>query len=120
MPLPVDLALILLPAAKVSDALRQCAQAGVRAAIVESGGFRESGAEGGRLEEELKVVARECGVRMIGPNCIGVVDTHVPLDTTFLPARADRSGTIAFVSHRAPRAPRCSTWRWSRAGASRG
>lgn len=99
VPLPVDLALILLPATKVAGALRECARAGVRAAIVESGGFRESGAEGGRLEEELKAVARECGVRMIGPNCIGVIDTHLPLDTTFLPARDDRSGTIAFVSH---------------------
>jgi len=99
VPRPVDLALLLLPAAKVADALRESAQAGVRAAIVESGGFREAGEAGARLEAELAAVARECGVRLIGPNCIGVVDTHLPLDTTFLPPRDDRAGTIAFVSH---------------------
>jgi acetate---CoA ligase (ADP-forming) len=99
LPRPVDLALILLPAAGVAQALRQCAQIGVRAAIVESGGFREVGEQGQRLENELAAVARECGVRLIGPNCIGVLDTHLPLDTTFLAAREDRAGPIAFVSH---------------------
>ena len=96
---PVDLAIILLPATKVADALRASAQAGVRAVIVESGGFRESGEAGARLEVELQAVARECGVRLIGPNCIGIVDTHMPLDTTFLPPRDDIAGSIAFVSH---------------------
>jgi acetyltransferase len=99
VPRPVDLALLLLPAAKVADALRESAQAGVRAAIVQSGGFRESGEAGERLEAELAALAREWGVRLIGPNCIGVVDTHLPLDTTFLPPRDDRAGTMAFVSH---------------------
>jgi len=99
VPRPLDLALILLPAASVVEAVRTCAHAGVRAAIVESGGFRETGDHGGKLEDELAAAARECGVRLIGPNCIGVIDTHLPLDTTFLAAREDRAGAIAFVSH---------------------
>ena len=99
VPDPVDLAVLATPAAATIDALRACHARGIRAVIVASGGFKEVGPEGAALEEELGRVARELGVRVIGPNCIGLLDTHVPIDTTFLQPPAPRQGEIAFVSH---------------------
>ncbi|MGD0484861.1 MAG: CoA-binding protein, partial [Gemmatimonadales bacterium] len=99
VPDPVDLAVLATPAAATADALRACHARGIRAVIVASGGFKEVGAEGAALEEELARVAKELGVRVIGPNCIGLLDTHVPIDTTFLQPPAPRPGEIAFVSH---------------------
>jgi acyl-CoA synthetase (NDP forming) len=84
LPDPLDLAVILTPAPAAADMLRQCGQRGVRAAIVASGGFRETGAAGAALEQECLDVIHQYGMRMIGPNCIGLIDTHLPLDTTFL------------------------------------
>ena len=99
VPDPVDLAVLATPAAATVDALRACHARGIRAVIVASGGFKEVGPEGAALEAELTRVARELGVRVVGPNCIGLLDTHVPIDTTFLQPPAPRPGEIAFVSH---------------------
>lgn len=99
VPNPVDLAAILIPAPYVADALRQCGQRGIQAVIVGSGGFREVGAEGAALEEEILEVARQYGIRIIGPNCIGLLDTHLPIDTTFLPPPGPTPGDVAFISH---------------------
>jgi len=99
VPDPVDLAVLSTPAAATADALRACRARGITAVIVASGGFKEVGAEGAELERELALVAAETGVRIIGPNCIGLLDMHVPIDTTFLPPPAPRPGEIAFVSH---------------------
>lgn len=99
VPDPVDLALILIPAAVVADALEACGQRGIRAAILGSGGFREIGAEGEALETACLEVARRHGIRLIGPNCIGLLDTHLPIDTTFLPLPGPIPGDIAFLSH---------------------
>lgn len=99
IPDPVDLAVLLVPAAAAPQALRECAQRGIRAVIIASGGFREVGAEGAALEAECLVIAREHGLRLIGPNCIGLLDTHLPLDTTFLPPPGPTPGDVAFISH---------------------
>jgi acetyltransferase len=99
VPDPVDLAVLATPAAATVDALRACHARGIRAVIVASGGFKEVGPEGAALEAELTRVAAELGVRVIGPNCIGFLDSHVPIDTTFLQPPAPRPGEIAFVSH---------------------
>jgi len=99
VPDPVDLAVIVVPAAAVPDALRACGARGIRAAIIASGGFREVGAEGAALESQVATIARELGVRLIGPNCIGLLDTHLPLDTTFLAPPPPVPGDVAFVSH---------------------
>ena len=99
VPDPVDLAVLATPAAATVDALRACHARGIQAVIVASGGFKEVGAEGAAIEAELAKVAAELGVRVIGPNCIGLLDTHVPIDTTFLQPPAPRPGEIAFVSH---------------------
>lgn len=99
VPDPVDLAVLVIPAADMPTALRACGERGLRAAIIASGGFREIGAEGAALEAECLRVAREWGMRVIGPNCIGLLDTHLPLDTTFLPSSGLMPGEVAFISH---------------------
>lgn len=99
VPDPVDLAILLIPAAAVPEALRQCGERGLRAAIIASGGFRESGAEGAALEAECLRIAHQYGMRLLGPNCIGLLDTHLPLDATFLPPPGPLPGDVAFISH---------------------
>jgi acetate---CoA ligase (ADP-forming) len=99
VPSPVDLAVILVAAPQVPDILKQCASRGIKAAIIATGGFREAGPEGAALEEECLKIARRNGMRLIGPNCIGLLDTHVPLDTTFLPPPPPARGEVAFLSH---------------------
>lgn len=99
VPDPVDLAVILIPAPGVPGVLAACGERGIRAAILASGGFRETGAEGAALEEECLAVARRYGMRLIGPNCIGLLDTHLPIDTTFLPPPGPTPGAVAFISH---------------------
>jgi acetyl coenzyme A synthetase (ADP forming)-like protein len=99
VPDPVDLAVILIPAPFVPQTLAECGQRGIRAAIVASGGFREVGPEGAALEAEILRVAQEHDIRLIGPNCIGILDNYLPLDTTFLPPPRLPSGDIAFLSH---------------------
>jgi len=99
LPEAVDLAVLLVPAQVVPDTLEACGEQGVRAVIVASGGFREVGAQGARLEAACLDVARRYGMRLMGPNCIGLMDTHLPLDTTFLPPPAPPTGEIAFISH---------------------
>jgi len=99
VPDPVDLAVVLIPATFVADALRACGQRGIRAAIIGSGGFREVGTDGAVLEAEVSQVAQEYGIRLIGPNCVGLLDTHLPIDTTFLPPPGPTPGDVAFISH---------------------
>jgi acetyltransferase len=71
-----DLAVIALPAAHVPAAVRQCGEHGIRHAIVLGGGFREMGSDGARLEAQMLQAGREAAVRLVGPNCIGLVNVH--------------------------------------------
>src|SRR5690606_21562939 len=93
----VDLAVIAAPARVVPDVLRQCGVAGVGAAVILSAGFRETGAEGRALEDETVRVAREHGIRFIGPNCLGVLRPAARLNASFSQAMAKRGG-VALVS----------------------
>jgi acetyl coenzyme A synthetase (ADP forming)-like protein len=99
VPDPVDLAAILIPAHHVVAALKECGKRGIRAAIIGAGGFREVGPQGLKLEQEMLKVAEGEGIRLLGPNCIGLLDTHMPLDTTFLPPPGPTPGDVAFLSH---------------------
>jgi len=99
VPDPVDLAVLIVPAPQVPEVLVEAGRRGIRAAIIASGGFRETGPEGALLEEECLRVAHEHAIRLIGPNCVGLIDTHLPLDTTFLPPPGPTPGDIAFISH---------------------
>jgi len=98
-PDPVDLAILLIPARFIPGALHECGERGLRAAIIGSGGFRETGPEGAALEDECLRIAQSYGIRLIGPNCIGLLDTHLPMDATFLPPPGPLPGDIAFISH---------------------
>jgi acetyl coenzyme A synthetase (ADP forming)-like protein len=99
VPGPVDLAVILVAAPAVPDTLKACAARGIKAVIIATGGFREAGPEGAALEEECLKIAKKHGLRLIGPNCIGLLDTHLPVDTTFLPPPPPTPGPVAFLSH---------------------
>ena len=99
LPDPVDLAIILIPAPGVAQVLKDCAKRGIHAVIIASGGFRETGVQGAELEQELIKIASQSGIHLIGPNCIGLLDTHLPLDATFLPPPGPPPGDVAFISH---------------------
>lgn len=94
---PIDLAVIVVPHGFVASMLEECGQKGIRGAIVISAGFREAGLEGVRREKELIAIARKHGIRLIGPNCLGVIDTHCPLNASFA-AGMPPAGEIAFMS----------------------
>lgn len=87
IPGPVDLAVIVVPAARVLDVAEQCIAKGVKALVVISAGFAEVGAEGRALEAALLERVREAGIRMVGPNCMGLLNTDpgVRLNATFSP-----------------------------------
>jgi acetyl coenzyme A synthetase (ADP forming)-like protein len=99
IPDPVDLATLLIPAPNIPETLEACGERGIRAVIIGAGGFRETGPEGAVLEEKCVRIAKQYGMRLLGPNCIGVLDTHLPLDTTFLPSPGPTPGDVAFISH---------------------
>jgi acetyltransferase len=67
--------------------------------VIASSGFRELGPEGAELEAECVKIARQYQLRLLGPNCIGIIDTHLPLDITFLPPPSPIPGELAFISH---------------------
>lgn len=99
VPDPVDLAILIVPPQATPDTIAACGERGIHVAIIVSAGFRESGAEGAALEARCLEIAREYGVRLLGPNCIGMIDTHLPLDTTFLQPPMPAAGHIGFISH---------------------
>jgi acetyl coenzyme A synthetase (ADP forming)-like protein len=97
VPDPVDLGVIVVPVKIVADMLDQCGKRGIRYAIVVSGGFSETGPEGQAHEDALARVARKHNIRVVGPNCIGTIDTHTAVNTTFV-VGMPQVGDIGFVS----------------------
>ena len=99
VPGPVDLAVLALPAPCVVEAAGECAAKGVRAIVVISAGFAETGPEGAQRQRELLAVCRAAGMRLIGPNCLGIVNTdaEVRLDATFGPI-VPLPGRVGFLS----------------------
>jgi acetate---CoA ligase (ADP-forming) len=93
----IDLAVIVIPYPQVPDALRVCGRKGIPAAIVISAGFREAGMEGLEREQELVAIAKQYDIRLIGPNCLGVIDTFTPLNASFAAGTPPR-GPMAFMS----------------------
>jgi acetyltransferase len=99
VPDPVDLAILIVPPQAAPGAIEDCGKRGIKAAVIVSAGFREVGAEGAQLENHCVAIARKHGIRLLGPNCIGTIDTHFPLDTTFLQPPMPTQGGIGFISH---------------------
>jgi acetyltransferase len=97
LPDKIDLAVIVTPAPTVPGIVEECVQAGVKGAIVISAGFKEVGPEGAKLEEEILEHARVGKMRIIGPNCLGVMNPLTGLNATFATATA-QPGNVAFIS----------------------
>src|SRR4030065_669837 len=97
VPGSIDLAVIVIPFPHVPDALRICGQKGIPSTIIISAGFREAGQEGLERELELIQICREYKLRLIGPNCLGVIDSFTPLNASFA-AGTPPSGPMAFMS----------------------
>jgi acetyltransferase len=99
IPGPVDLAIVTVPKDQVLGVVEACGKKGVRGLIVITAGFKEVGSDGAALETQLKAKLKRYGMRMVGPNCMGVVNTEddVRLDATFA-ATAPVKGNVGFVS----------------------
>jgi acetate---CoA ligase (ADP-forming) len=103
VPDPVDLAVIVVPRDVVPGAVDACGRAGVKGVVVITAGFKEVGGEGVRREAELLAMVRRYGMRMIGPNCMGVVNTHpdIRMNATFakaMPISGEQPAKIGFIS----------------------
>jgi len=98
VPTVPDLALIVVPTKIVAQVLQECGEKGVRHVIIVSGGFRESGEEGKRSEQELLEIAKHYGIRFTGPNCIGVVNPGHRFNTTMFHYNASMEGFIGMIS----------------------
>jgi len=99
IPGAVDLAVIVVPAARVLEVVESCAKKGVKALVVISAGFKETGGEGIAREDALRDAVRRHGMRLVGPNCLGILNTDpaVMLNATFAPVQPP-PGRIAFSS----------------------
>ena len=97
LPEPIDLAVIVTPAATVPGVVRDCVDVGVRSAIVISAGFKERGPEGLELERQVKVELSRGSMRLVGPNCLGMMNPWIGLNATFAKNIA-RPGNVAFLS----------------------
>ena len=97
VPRKIDLAIIAVPAKTVPDVVRECGEAGVAGAVIVSSGFKEVGAQGKKLEEQVLSIAESYGVRLVGPNCLGYIRPGANINATFahvMPA----GGRVAFIS----------------------
>jgi acetyl coenzyme A synthetase (ADP forming)-like protein len=99
IPATVELAVVVVPAEHVLSVARDCAAAGVRALLVISAGFAEIGDQGEQRQHELLAICRGAGMRLVGPNCLGVLNTarEVSLNATFAPRPAP-AGRVGFLS----------------------
>ncbi len=98
VPGPVDLAVIVTPAATVPDIVAAAAAKGVAAAVVLSAGFAETGPAGARLQAEAVAAARAGGVRLVGPNCIGVQNADLPLNASISAGPPHGGGGVSIVT----------------------
>jgi acyl-CoA synthetase (NDP forming) len=102
LPEPVDTAFLAIPADAAVQAVRDCARAGLKTVIVGSAGYAESLDAGGEArQQQLRAIAREAGIRVVGPNCNGIYNAHLPLSIGFNTAHAKRQkpGGVSIFSH---------------------
>jgi acetyltransferase len=97
IPQPVDLAVVATPAATVPQLVAECVEVGVESAVVISAGFKERGAEGAALERQIQKQLRRSSMRLIGPNCLGIMNPTIGLNATFA-KDAVLAGSVAFLS----------------------
>jgi len=97
VPDKIDLAVVVIPSKNVLEVIGQCGEKNIDSAIIITAGFKESGLEGAKLETELINKAKEAGVRFIGPNCLGMIDTHSKVNASFAAGMPEKGG-IGFFS----------------------
>ncbi|MDE4078453.1 acetate--CoA ligase family protein [Methanosphaera sp. Vir-13MRS] len=97
IPGDVDLAVMSIPAKFMNSALEECGQKGIKNVIVITAGFKEVGGEGVKLEQEMAEIANKYDMNVQGPNCLGSIDTHTPMNASFA-QMMPKPGNIAFVS----------------------
>ncbi|AWB10741.1 MAG TPA: CoA-binding protein [Thermodesulfobium narugense] len=93
----LDLAVFVIPSKFVNPVMRECAQKGIKGAIVITAGFKETGLEGAKLERELKEIVKSNNIRLVGPNVLGLIDTHNNINASFASFMPKR-GNIGFIS----------------------
>ncbi|MDD4767252.1 MAG: CoA-binding protein, partial [Desulfotomaculaceae bacterium] len=97
IPEPVEMAVLSVPAVKSLEIAEVCGKQGLKYLVVITAGFKETGKEGLELERKLLEICRKYNMRMLGPNCVGVMDTHAPINASFA-AGFPLQGEIAFIS----------------------
>ena len=113
LPEQVDLAVIVTPAATVPGIIAECVEAGVKGAIIISAGFKESGAAGAEMEQQILEQARRGKLRIIGPNCLGVMSPLTGLNATFASTMA-RTGHVGFISQSGALCAAVLDWSWAK------
>lgn len=98
IPEHIDLAIVSTPAATVPGIVEECGKAEVEGVTIISAGFKETGEEGKRLEQEIIEIRGHYGMRIVGPNCIGIIRPNIDLNASFLKTNPAK-GNIAFISH---------------------
>ena len=98
VPAKIDLAVVIVPAAGVRKVLVEAGEKGIQAVIIESAGFAETGEEGRKRQEELLEIARRYGIRLLGPNCVGVVNTENRFETVEILDRSLEPGSVAIIA----------------------
>ncbi|MCK5689868.1 acetate--CoA ligase family protein [Myxococcota bacterium] len=99
IPEPVDMAVLVVPSTHMMSVVDECIEAGVKSLVIISAGFSETGEEGKKVQDEILEKVRNAGMRMVGPNCLGVLNTdpEVSLNATFAPTWPEAGG-VAFLS----------------------
>ena len=98
VPVDVDLAIVIVPAPVVPGVLGRCVEKGIKVINVQSAGFAETGPDGARMQEEMGRLAKESGTRILGPNCVGVVNVPGRFSTCEVDLDAIRPGGISVVA----------------------
>ena len=99
IPDPIDLAMIILPPRAALGSVKECIKKGVKGIVIVSAGFKEVGGEGLEIENQIKALCTEAGVRVVGPNCLGVINPSpkISLNASFS-ARMPKPGNVSFIS----------------------
>ncbi|NLB72134.1 MAG: CoA-binding protein [Chloroflexi bacterium] len=97
VPDPVELAVVVLPVTIIMETMRAIGERGIKTVVIITGGFKELGPEGAEIEKSVKKLARDYGMRVVGPNCVGTMDVRTGLNNTFIKG-VPQAGPIAFIS----------------------
>ncbi len=96
-PIDIDLVIIVIPSKYVSKVIEQCAEKTTKWVIIISAGFKESGIKGAKMEKRLIEKAKYYGIRILGPNCLGIINSNCPINASFSP-NMPKKGVIGFIS----------------------